>query len=163
LHRAAPDRFAVYGIENALGTPIYVHAKVCIMDDVWTCVGSDNVNLRSWTHDSELSCAVMDADGGPGFGRSLRLRLHREHLQRRDDDDTDLVSAAGTFAAYARSATELDAWHAGGRIGSTPPGRLRRYQVPHLGPLTRILAGPLYHLIADPDGRPRRLRHARQF
>jgi phosphatidylserine/phosphatidylglycerophosphate/cardiolipin synthase-like enzyme len=163
LHRAAPDRFAVYGIENALGTPIYVHAKVCVMDDVWTCVGSDNVNLRSWTHDSELSCAVVDSDGGPDFGRSLRLRLHREHLERRSDDDADLVSPAGVFAAYARAAAQLDAWHAAGRVGTKPLGRLRRYQVPHIGALSGALATPIYHLIADPDGRPRRLRRAREF
>ena len=40
--------------------PIYVHAKVCIVDDVWLMVGSDNMNRRSWTHDSELSCSVLD-------------------------------------------------------------------------------------------------------
>ena len=40
--------------------PIYVHAKVCIIDDVWMTIGSDNLNRRSWTHDSELSCAIID-------------------------------------------------------------------------------------------------------
>ena len=44
-------------------TPVYVHAKVCVVDDVWACVGSDNFNRRSWTHDSELSCAVLDDTG----------------------------------------------------------------------------------------------------
>jgi phosphatidylserine/phosphatidylglycerophosphate/cardiolipin synthase-like enzyme len=163
LHRAAPERIAVYGIENALGTPIYVHAKACVMDDVWTCVGSDNVNLRSWTHDSELSCAVMDEDGGTDFGRALRLQLHREHLERGADDDADMRSAAGAFTAYAQAAARLDAWYAGGRRGPRPPGRLRRYSVPHIGAATAAVAAPIYHLIADPDGRPRRLRRARQF
>lgn len=163
LQRSAPDRVAVYGIENARSTPIYVHAKACVMDDVWTCVGSDNINLRSWTHDSELSCVVMDEDGGTDFGRSLRLELHREHLQRRAGDDADLVSAAEAFAAYAQAAARLDGWHAAGCVGPRPPGRLRRYSVPHIGIATAALATPLYHLIADPDGRPRRLRRARQF
>ena len=58
--RRRPDRVAVYGIENHAGTPVYVHAKVCVIDDVWASVGSDNINRRSWTHDSELSCAVVD-------------------------------------------------------------------------------------------------------
>ena len=40
--------------------PVDVHAKTCVVDDVWASVGSDNFNRRSWTHDSELSCAVMD-------------------------------------------------------------------------------------------------------
>ena len=42
------------------GTPIYVHAKVCIIDDIWFTCGSDNFNRRSWTTDSELTCAVID-------------------------------------------------------------------------------------------------------
>jgi phosphatidylserine/phosphatidylglycerophosphate/cardiolipin synthase-like enzyme len=40
---ASGDRVAVYGIENRDGTPVYVHAKVSIVDDVWASVGSDNV------------------------------------------------------------------------------------------------------------------------
>src|SRR4029450_2480171 len=87
------DRVAVYGLENGRGTPIYVHAKVCVIDDVWAAVGSDNLNRRSWTHDSELSAAVLDptlddreprdpaglGDGARVFARELRLRLWREH------------------------------------------------------------------------------------
>src|SRR5207302_396991 len=83
-YRFAPrggDRVAVFGLENRAGTPVYVHAKVCIVDDTWLAVGSDNINLRSWTHDSELGCAVLDlgdADGpdageAGGLARSVRL------------------------------------------------------------------------------------------
>ena len=60
LRKAGGDRVAVYGLENEAGTPIYVHAKVCVVDDTWSIIGSDNFNRRSWTHDSELSCAVLD-------------------------------------------------------------------------------------------------------
>ena len=64
LMEAAPGRVAAYGLENEQGTPIYVHAKLCVMDDVWATTGSDNFNRRSWTHDSELTAAVVDrADG----------------------------------------------------------------------------------------------------
>jgi phosphatidylserine/phosphatidylglycerophosphate/cardiolipin synthase-like enzyme len=77
LRAAGGDRFALYGLENRQGAPVYVHAKACVIDDTWACVGSDNLNLRSWTHDSELSCAVIDDTDtqrrGDGFG--LRLRL----------------------------------------------------------------------------------------
>ena len=58
--RRAATESLVYDLENDDGTPIYVHAKVCVIDDVWMMVGSDNLNRRSWTHDSELSCAVLD-------------------------------------------------------------------------------------------------------
>ena len=60
MARAAPDRVAVYGIENHAGTPVYVHAKTCVVDDTWATIGSDNFNRRSWTHDSELSAVVVD-------------------------------------------------------------------------------------------------------
>ncbi|MFD9102828.1 phospholipase D family protein [Streptomyces virginiae] len=100
LRRAGGDRVAVYGLENHAGTPVYVHAKVCVIDDVWASVGSDNINLRSWTHDSELGCAVHDetpdprsprdpgglGDGARVFARELRLELMREHLDLPDGD-----------------------------------------------------------------------------
>jgi phosphatidylserine/phosphatidylglycerophosphate/cardiolipin synthase-like enzyme len=60
LREAGGDRAAVYDLENEAANPIYVHAKVCVIDDVWAAVGSDNLNRRSWTHDSELACAVLD-------------------------------------------------------------------------------------------------------
>ena len=84
---ASPHRVHVFDVENHEGTPVYVHAKVCVIDDVWACVGSDNLNRRSWTHDSELSCAVLDTDGV--FARDLRLRLMREHLDRAADGSED--------------------------------------------------------------------------
>ena len=62
LLAAAADRVAIYDIENADGTPVYVHAKISIIDDVWASVGSDNFNRRSWSHDSEIACAVIDED-----------------------------------------------------------------------------------------------------
>ena len=84
LQRAGRGRVAVYGLENHEGTPVYVHAKVRVIDDEWATVGSDNLNRRSWTHDSELSCAVVDHPvvhsderRGRGFGLALRLALAR--------------------------------------------------------------------------------------
>ncbi len=71
LRAAGGDRVAVYGLENEHGTPIYVHAKACIVDDAWATIGSDNFNRRSWTHDSELCCAMVDEQAG---ARSADLR-----------------------------------------------------------------------------------------
>ncbi len=162
LHQAGGDRVAVYGLENHAGVPVYVHGKLCVVDDQWSCVGSDNINLRSWTHDSELSCAVQDQDGGTGFGRGLRLQLHREHLDRADGDDTDLREPRDVFAAYARAADGLDEWYRAG-TGPRPAGRLRRYQPQPMPTWQRLLARPIYRWLCDPDGRPRALRRARQF
>ena len=102
---AGGERFAVYDIENPQGVPVYVHAKVVVVDDVWAMVGSDNLNRRSWTHDSELSVSVLDSvrddreptdpagtgDGARRFARDLRLGLWREHLDRKTGDLGDLA------------------------------------------------------------------------
>ena len=164
---AAPGRVAAYGIENRAGTPVYVHAKVCVIDDTWAAVGSDNFNRRSWTHDSELTCAVLDDD----FARSLRLTLAAEHLDRLDDvaahglEETmaDCVDPAGLFEAYAACADRLDAWHAGGRVGERPPGRLRRLPLPTLGRFAHRWARLPLEVVHDPDGRPGPLRGGRDY
>jgi phosphatidylserine/phosphatidylglycerophosphate/cardiolipin synthase-like enzyme len=177
LRAAGGDRAAVYGIENHAGTPVYVHAKVCIVDDVWAAVGSDNVNRRSWTHDSELSCAVLDdrldpreprvvdrfGDGARSFARNLRLELSREHLDREPGDDDDLLDPTSAFHAFATSAANLQRWHDLGRAGIRPAGRLRPYAAPTLSRRTLAWATPLYRAIYDPDGRPLRMRRDRRF
>ncbi len=173
LTAAGGDRVAVYSPENHDGTPVYVHAKVCVADDSWATVGSDNLNLRSWTYDSELSCAVVDegaGDGesagaadGDGYARRLRLTLAREHLDRSDGDDADLRDPRSAFDAFTRSAEALDEWYAHGRSGERPPGRLRRYEPPELSRFTMTWARPLYRLVFDPDGRPADLRKQDRF
>lgn len=149
LHRAGPGRVGVYGVENHSGTPVYVHAKVCVIDDTWATVGSDNFNRRSWTHDSELTAAVVH----PDYARDLRQGLAREHL-----DTTEAVPMEEHFDAYARHAAALQAWHDGGGVGPRPPGRVRPLVEPALGLATRLWAAPLYRLLYDPDGRPWDLR-----
>lgn len=177
LDGAGPGRVAVYGIENHAGVPVYVHAKVCVIDDVWVSVGSDNVNRRSWTHDSELSCAVIDrrhdereprvldrfGTGARVFARDLRLQLAREHLDREPGQDGDLVDAEDAFAVFRRAGEQLQAWHLDGRTGPRPPGRLRPYELGRLPLSTRLWSTPVNRMLADPDGRPRRLRRAGEF
>ena len=135
--RAGGDRFAVYDLENPSGTPVYVHAKVAIVDDVWAMVGSDNLNRRSWSHDSELSIGVLDStrdarapadpaglgDGARTFARDLRLRLWCEHLDRDAGDVADLLDPAAAFAAFGQQAERLAAWHAAGQAGAARPPR----------------------------------------
>jgi phosphatidylserine/phosphatidylglycerophosphate/cardiolipin synthase-like enzyme len=56
--------------------PIYVHAKVAVVDDRWATVGSANLNSRGMSHDAELNIAALD----DAFARGLRLALWSEHL-----------------------------------------------------------------------------------
>lgn len=176
--QAGGERVHVFDVEADDGVPIYVHAKICVVDDVWASVGSDNFNRRSWTHDTELCCAVLDStrdqreptdptglgDGARRFARDLRLRLWREHLGRAPDgsedggEDEDLLDPNSAVQAITKSAEALDAWHAGGGIGPRPPGRVRLHKPERLNLLTKLWAVPAYRLIYDPDGRPWRLR-----
>lgn len=181
LRRAGGDRVAVYGLENHAGTPVYVHAKVCVIDDVWASVGSDNINLRSWTHDSELTCAVLDdtrdpreprdpgglGDGARGFARELRLELSREHLDADAPEASHapdpLCDPRTAFDTFAATAAALDAWHDNGCRGTRPPGRLRAYRPPDLSRTATTLGRPLHRLLVDPDGRPFRLRRRNAY
>jgi phosphatidylserine/phosphatidylglycerophosphate/cardiolipin synthase-like enzyme len=178
LMDAAPGRVSAYGLENDLGTPVYVHAKVCVMDDVWATTGSDNFNRRSWTHDSELTAAIVDrADGDVSpYAQALRLRMAAEHLGRLeglpdgvpDGQDIrelvpDCVEPADMVARYAACADALDSWHRHGRPGTRPPGRLRRLDVPDLPLHTRVWARLPLRVIQDPDGRPWQLRRGKRF
>jgi phosphatidylserine/phosphatidylglycerophosphate/cardiolipin synthase-like enzyme len=170
--RAAPERVHVFDVENHAGTPVYVHAKVCVIDDVWCSVGSDNFNRRSWTHDSELSCAVLDdtrdgrepadpaglGDGARRYARDLRLALWREHLDRADGDDEDLLDPQSAVEAVVAAADRLHDWHIGGRAGTRPPGRLMPHETERLPWWQRLWAVPAYRLVYDPDGRPWRDR-----
>jgi phosphatidylserine/phosphatidylglycerophosphate/cardiolipin synthase-like enzyme len=164
------DRVVVLDLENGQGEPVYVHAKVCVVDDVWAAVGSDNFNRRSWTHDSELTAAVLDSerdereprdpgglgDGARSFARRLRLELLREHLER--DDDDGLIDPDEAVAALRSSAQALDAWYAGGRSGPRPTGRLRHHTVAYPPRWQRWLLSPAYRTVVDPDGRPPRMK-----
>jgi phosphatidylserine/phosphatidylglycerophosphate/cardiolipin synthase-like enzyme len=167
LIEVAPGRVAAYGLENHAGVPVYVHAKVCIIDDTWASTGSDNFSRRSWTHDSELAAVVLDES----YARDLRLTLAAEHLDRLDEvaerglEATmgDCLDPAEMFDAYAAHAVRLDDWHAAGRSGTRPPGRLRRLPLPQLTSTQRRWAALPLDLIHDPDGRPAELRRADRY
>lgn len=177
--RAGEGRVHVFDVENHQGTPVYVHAKVCVADDTWASVGSDNFNRRSWTHDSELSSAVLDTtrdprepldpggegDGARTFARDLRLALAREHLDLPDDGsrDDEILGPERFVESLKASADALDAWHEGGRTGPRPAGRLRPHRAERLPLHTRLWATPVYRLLDDPDGRPLRMRLAKEF
>lgn len=166
LRRAAPDRVGVFDLENTAGTPIYIHAKICIVDDSWMTCGSDNFNCRSWTTDSELTCAVVDVaragEQSDSLARGLRLQLWAEHLGL-DEDDPRLLDTGSGLALWASSADALAAWHRSGRRSPRPGGQIRRHRVEPVSRRRQPWADALNRIIVDPDARPRRLRGTSNF
>jgi phosphatidylserine/phosphatidylglycerophosphate/cardiolipin synthase-like enzyme len=147
LREAGGERFAMYDLESRTGTPVYVHAKICVVDDEWMTCGSDNLNMRSWTHDSEITCAVVDPEGT--LPRTLRTSLWAEHLGLPDDDSqlSDLAKAGALWAERAGASES--------RIQEHTPTAVPR--------LARLWAGPAYRAFIDPDGRPRGLHGTDRF
>ncbi len=133
---AGGDRFGIYDVENPQGVPVYVHSKVVVIDDVWAMIGSDNLNRRSWTHDSELSCAVIDSerdrreptdpagegDGARVFARDLRLKLLAEHLDRRPGDVDDLIDPIEAFDTDQGRRREAEGLARRRSLGPSPSG-----------------------------------------
>jgi len=61
-----------------------LHAKLLIADDEIAIIGTANVNRRSFTHDSETSVVIFDADDTqPKFAKKLRLAIWKEYLSDR--------------------------------------------------------------------------------
>jgi cardiolipin synthase len=75
---AGERRFGLFGLlrPDDAGEPIYVHAKVMIVDDERLSIGSANLWPPSYNRDSELTLCVWD----PRLARSTRERLWAEHL-----------------------------------------------------------------------------------
>jgi hypothetical protein len=154
---AGGPRVAVYDLENEQGTPIYVHAKAVVIDDVWAMVGSANLNRRSWTHDSEVACAVVDQERDP----------------RRPTDPGGLGDGARVFARQLRCgcgastsgspATPMTPGCSTRSPGSRPGGRPRPGSrpgttAPARGPGHPAGSGPTrssWRRPSRPAGRPR--------
>ncbi|AZG48071.1 phospholipase D-like domain-containing protein [Gordonia insulae] len=80
------QHFRAYHPVTATGGPIYVHAKVLVMDDRLLRVGSSNLNNRSLGLDSECDLAVEVSADDPSAAEhrrsivGVRDRLIAEHL-----------------------------------------------------------------------------------
>jgi phosphatidylserine/phosphatidylglycerophosphate/cardiolipin synthase-like enzyme len=57
------------------GLPVYVHAKLMIVDDAWATIGSCNLHAHSLGGHSEMNASIWDE----AVVRDLRDRLRRKH------------------------------------------------------------------------------------
>jgi phosphatidylserine/phosphatidylglycerophosphate/cardiolipin synthase-like enzyme len=99
---------------------VYVHAKVCIVDDRWLCIGSANINEHSMFNDTEACVITCDAE----LARATRLRLWREHADREDVDFDVLCEVAKS-------------------------GHHRLAVLPHVSRRSGALLGPINGLLVD--------------
>jgi len=77
---------------------VYVHAKVCLVDDAWATVGSTNIATRSFYGDTELNACVWH----PPTVRAFRRALLQEHLAV-DTAHLDDRAALRLYAEIART------------------------------------------------------------
>lgn len=132
-------RFRIYIPYTALGAPIYVHAKIMIVDDVVLRVGSSNMNNRSQRLDTECDIAIdAEAEGNAGAAeaiRALRAGLLAEHLGVAPERVEACFSETGSLIATIE------------RLAG--PGRsLRRYAPPDLNAVQLYLAD---NEVLDPE------------
>jgi phosphatidylserine/phosphatidylglycerophosphate/cardiolipin synthase-like enzyme len=131
-------RLRLYHPYTAGGQPIYVHAKVIVVDDEVVRVGSSNFNNRSLRLDTECD-VVIDADGDPATRQTIagiRNGLLAEHL------DVDGETVAARLAQTGSLIATIEQLRGAGRS-------LRPYEVPDLDGVRAWLAD---NKILDPEG-----------
>lgn len=73
-------RFRICSPLTAGGAPIYVHAKILIVDDRFLRVGSSNVNNRSLGFDTECDLAIEAPPGQAGAAMRATIARFRDGL-----------------------------------------------------------------------------------
>ena len=107
------DRFAAYYPVTESESPIYVHAKILILDDELIRVGSSNLNNRSMGFDTETDLAVEASQcGDPDQMRAdisdLRAGLVSEHLGVSKEELAEALEASGGSLISAITALKGD-------------------------------------------------------
>lgn len=132
------EAYTPYAYGPAIGrtgyayVPIYVHAKVGIVDDSWVSVGSGNLNRRGLATDTEMNVQAVDGD----VARHLRVKLWAEHLgmKREEVEAADPIDLADH--QWKDVASSMDA--AVRSNGVPPAGHIHRYTVGR-APTSRLL------------------------
>ncbi len=124
-------RFSIWN-PYAGETPIYVHAKVMVVDDEILRIGSANMNNRSMGLDSECDVFIdsqREGNGHTGKGiAALRHSLLAEHCGLKEEEVGDLLDRHGSMAALIDHAQD------------NGPRRLSRYHPPDLNGAEQTLA-----------------------
>jgi phosphatidylserine/phosphatidylglycerophosphate/cardiolipin synthase-like enzyme len=129
----------LYGRDDNETSPVYVHAKVGIIDDEWLTIGSGNLNNHSLFNDSEVNVVTSD----PDLALDIRLRLWSEHLELpRDQVDGDPVDVMDKV--WQPVALEQLQRREAGELMTRRVARL-----PHVSKRSKRLLGPLQTFLVD--------------
>ncbi len=137
------ERFLAATIRGRSGgrdDPLYIHAKVGIVDDRWLTVGSANLNAHSLLNDTECNVVTLD----PELARGTRVRLWAEHLEL----DESTVAAAAPSALVDEHWRPIAAEQLDRRRSGAPPSH-RLLAMPGVSRRSRRLLGPLEGLFDD--------------
>jgi phosphatidylserine/phosphatidylglycerophosphate/cardiolipin synthase-like enzyme len=129
----------LYARRGELADPVYVHAKIGIVDDRWLTIGSANLNEHSLFNDTEMNVVTHD----PELARQTRLRLWTEHLERSETDvAADPAEVIDTlWRPLAEEQLE--------RRRRGEPLEHRLVGLPHLSKKSNRLLGPINGLLVD--------------
>jgi len=129
----------LYARSGSLADPIYVHAKVAIVDDTWLTIGSANLNEHSLFNDTEMNVVARDRD----LVTRTRRRLWSEHLEFEPDQIPEDTSQAVDELWKPLSQLQLDRRNAG------LPLTHRLVRLPGVSRRTRRALGPFDGLLVD--------------
>lgn len=125
------NRFHLYSPYTG-ETPIYVHAKLMIVDDEILRIGSANFNNRSLGLDGECDVFIDCARPGNGHAcdaiRALRHSLLAEHCGIAEDEVGPQIERAGSMAGMIAALGRVEGRH------------LRPYHAPELSEIEAALA-----------------------
>ncbi len=119
-------KLRIYHPFTAAGEPIYVHAKVMIVDGETLRIGSANMNNRSMGLDTECDVAIDAEAHDAATIQAIRDGLIAEHL------GVGVEQVAAEFAASGSLIATIEALRGGGRS-------LRPYEIPELGEVEKWL------------------------
>ncbi|QGP79741.1 phospholipase D-like domain-containing protein [Sphingobium sp. CAP-1] len=133
-------RLRLYHPFTQRGAPIYVHAKILIVDDRIIRVGSSNMNNRSLGLDTEcdvcIDAALPANDGRQATILKIRDDLIAEHLDLPAERVASVIAARGLIAGIEE-------------LRQKPGRTLRSYVTPDLNDVQAWIAD---HEVLDPEG-----------
>jgi phosphatidylserine/phosphatidylglycerophosphate/cardiolipin synthase-like enzyme len=147
-------RFRLYVPMTEDRQPVYVHAKVMVVDDRLLRIGSSNLNNRSMGIDTECDLSIEAVAGSPRQEEiastivGFRDRLLAEHLDVSDEEIATAISEEGSLIGGIE------------RLRRSTGRSFAEFEPPDLGPVDLTLADTE---LLDPEKTPDRWRRVRRF